>query len=255
MLDAPEAAEAIQFMQDLIYVHEVMPTPQVEFAMASAGGWASGILTLFGGERSAMAIAGRWWLCTLRNPAYRHLDLGAVAIPGVQMADGSVSRRVYAYSRSTLVNAHGKKREGALLFQAYLHGRAFNELVNRQADAMAAVAEYNYTAEFECNPDYPKEDYNEVWRQAMENSEPLEVCPYANGQTIDRILRIQLDLARANLKSGADAMRDAAQRINESIIETLAADPELRVKYYEELERGALPAWEPGARLPWEEAT
>ena len=51
VLDSPEAVAAIQFMQDLIYRYEVMPTPTEEMAMSSAGGWGTGVLGLFGAER------------------------------------------------------------------------------------------------------------------------------------------------------------------------------------------------------------
>lgn len=250
-LDSPEAAAAMQFMQDLIYKHEVMPTPQAEAAIASAGGWGTGVITLFGAERGAMAIGGRWWLCILRDPSYAHLDLGAVEIPALRLPDGRLSRRNYGYGRSTLINAAGPNIEGALLFIRFLFSPEWSALINRQADALGPVVRYNYTDDFMFNPAFPAEDFNAVWRSAMETTEAEQVSPYINGQTVDRILWKQTDLVRGNQKSGADAMRDAARRINEEIIETLARDARLRDKYYQALARGAEPAWEPGARLPW----
>jgi len=253
VLDKPEAIAAMQFMQDLIYKYEVMPTPQAETALASMGGWGSGVITLFAGERGAMAIGGRWWLCILRDPSYAHLKLGAVSIPALKLPDGTRSRRNYAYGKSTLVNAAGKNIEGALTFVKFLFSPEWSALINRQADALGPIVRFNYTDDFLHNPKHPEEDYNDVWRTALENAEAEIISPYVNGQVVDRILVKQTDLLRINLKSARDAMVDATKRINEAIIENLARDRVLRDQYYAALKKGAEPAWEPGAKLPWEQ--
>ena len=237
-LDSSEAGEAMQFYQDLIYKYRVTPSPTQESAMASAGGWGSGIIALFGADKAAMAIGGRWWLCLLRREDFADLPLGAVELPA------GPSRRIFGGGRSTLVNAKSKNIEGALTFLEYMHNKEWNDLINRQADALSPVMKYNYTEEFLHNPEHPEEDYNEVWRTAMENATPRQVSPYVNGQTVDRILAKQADLVRANLKSGAEAMREAARKINEAIIEQLEIDPVLKARYYKDIERGAPPAWD-----------
>ena len=237
-LDSAEAAEAMQFYQDLIYAHKVTPSPTEESAMASAGGWGSGIIALFGADKAAMAIGGRWWLCLLRRADFADLPLGAVELPA------GPSRRIFGGGRSTLVNARSKNIEGALTFLEYMHGKDWNDLVNRQADALSPVMEYNYTQEFLLNPEHPEEDYNAVWRSAMENATPRQVSAYVNGQTVDRILAKQADLVRADLKTGAEAMADAAREVNEAIIEQIEIDPELRARYYEDVGNGARPAWD-----------
>ena len=244
VLDSPEACRALQFLQDLIHEHHLMPSPMQRSAMATTGGWGSGTITLFGAERSAMAIGGRWWLCSLREDSYSHLDLGAAPMPGVRMADGTIRRRIVGGGRATLVNANSANIDGALCFLECLHGEEWNKLINRQADALGSVMAYNYTDEFLLNPAHPNEDYNTVWRSAMENAAPQQVSPYVNGDIAERLLNVQLDLARANQKSGADAMRDAARKINEAIVETLERDPVLRERYFAALDRGAAPAWD-----------
>jgi ABC-type glycerol-3-phosphate transport system substrate-binding protein len=206
--------------------------------MASAGGWGSGTITLFGAGRGATAVGGRWWLCILRNKDYAALRLGAVELPR------GPSGRVFGGGRSTLVNAKSENLEGALAFLEYMHGEHWNNLINRQADALAPVMKYNYTDEFLFNPEHPEEDYNVVWRATLANAVPTEVSPYVNGQAVDRILLKQGDLLRENLKSGAEAMRDAAHAINEAILELLKADRVLKDRYYREVEKGARPAWD-----------
>ncbi|MBI4560244.1 MAG: extracellular solute-binding protein [Candidatus Hydrogenedentes bacterium] len=243
VLDEPKACQAVQFMQDLIYKHKVMPTPTEEAAMSGSGGWGAGaqgggIIDLFGAGRGAMAIGGRWWLCLLRNETYSKLRLGAVELPR------GPSRRVFGGGRSTLVNAKSHNIEGALCFLEYLHSQPWNDLINEQADALAPVKKYNYTEGFLYNPEHPEEDYNAVWRSALENAEPMQVSAYVNGQTVDRILVEQLDMVKANVKPATRAMRDAARKINEAIVEQLRLDPELREQYYAAVKRGARPAWD-----------
>jgi multiple sugar transport system substrate-binding protein len=243
-LDTPEAADAAQFYQDLVYKYRVLPSPTEESAMATAGGWGSGVISLFGAGKGAMAVGGRWWLCMLRGKDYAGLRLGAVEIPR------GPSRRIFGGGRSTLVNAKSKNIEGALKFLEYMHGEHWNNLVNRQADALAPVMKYNYTEEFLFNPEHPEEDYNAVWRTALENATPTEVSPYVNGQTVDRLLLKQSDLLREKLKSGAEAMRDAAREINKAIREQLRTDPVLKERYLRDVARGARPAWDRPEEAP-----
>ena len=238
VLDSPEACAAAQFYQDLIHVHRVLPSPTEELAMATAGGWGSGTISLFGAGRGAMAVGGRWWLCMLRGKDYAHLRLGAVEMPA------GPSRRLFGYGRASLINAKSPNREGALAFLEYLHGPDWNNLINRQADALAPVMQYNYTDEFLHNPEYPEEDYNAVWRAALEDAVPFEVSPYVNGQFVDRVFLKQGDFLRERIKTGAEAMRDAARAINEAIIEQLRSDPELKERYFQAVAGGARPAWD-----------
>jgi len=241
VLDTPEAIAGLDFARDLIFVHNVMPSATEEMAMATQGGWGSGVISLFGAGHGAMAIGGRWWLCILRNKDYAHLRLGAVNLP-----KGPYDR-TWGGGRSTLVNANTKNIEGALAFLEYMYGPHWNRLINRQADALGPVMKCHYGEyedEFLHNSDHPEEDYNAVWRTALETAEPVQVSPYVNGQTVDRILLKVSDLVWADLKSPANALRDATRDVNKAIVEQLRMDPELRERYFEDLARGARPAWD-----------
>jgi len=224
VVDSPEAVAAVQFMHDLMYKHHVMPTPVDEATMATQGGWGSGSISYFGTGRGAMAMGGRWWLCTLRD--YGHLNLGAAESPYAKQ------RCSLAYARATLVNRYSPRRERALDFLVYEAGKPYNDLINQQADAVAAVVRYNYTPEFLHNPEHPEEDYNEVWREVVKRARPGDWSPFINGQTATRILDKQMDLVKNDQKPVPDAMRDAARLVNEEIAKTLDMDPSLRLKYY-----------------------
>lgn len=235
-LDSPQAIAALQFMKDLTFKYKIMPSLAEETTMARAGGWGADMITLFGSGRGAMAIGGRWWLAVLRQPSYAHLRLGVVPMPP------GPTGRIVGNGRSTLINRFSKHREGALTFLEYMHSKAWNELVNEQADALAPVMKYDYTNTFLHNPKYPKEDYNEVWRSALERATPEQVSYFVNGATVDRILSDKTELIRLG-GSVPKAMREATRLINKAIVDQLRRDPVLKKQYFEKLAHGAKPAW------------
>ena len=225
VLDSPEACAAIGFMRDLVYKHKVAPSPVEEAAMATTGGWGSGTISFFGAKKAAMALGGRWWLCTLRK--YEDLRLGAFECP-------HGPRRLFrGYGRSSLINKNSPHREAALEFLKYMAGKPYNDLVNHQADALAPVRRYCHTLEFLHDAEFPHEDFNAVWRDVMAFGVPDEVSPFVNGNVVGRIINKQLDLVKNDQKPAADAMRTAARQINEEIAKTLERDPTLRKRYAE----------------------
>ena len=224
-LDSPQAIAGIQLLQDLIYKHQVMASPNQESAMAAAGGWGTGTITLFGGGKGAMAHGGRWWLCLLRDPAYASLELGVTEFP-------HGPRKVFwGYGRATLVNKLSPYRRQAFEFIKFEHERPYNELINEQADALAPVIQYCSGRKFLFNPQYPKEDFNQQWSDVMGYGEPMESSPFVDGQVVQRIMDIQMDLVRTNAKTAAEACRDAARKIDEEIRKALREDPVLKARW------------------------
>jgi multiple sugar transport system substrate-binding protein len=223
VIDSPEAVAGIQFFQDLMYLYKVMPSPVDEAAMATAGGWGSGTITLFGAKKAAMAMGGRWWLCLLRES--KDLHLGAVEAP-------FGTRRVFlGYGKGTVINQFSPRREEALAFLQYLSGKSYNDLINHQADALAPVKAYSYTDNYLHDPAFPDEDYNDVWRDVMQYAFPEEISPYVNNQVAARIFDMQMDLIKGRQKPVADALHSAAEKVNEEIRKNLELDPELRAQY------------------------
>ena len=76
-----------------------------------------------------------------------------------------------------------------------------------------------------------------------------EISPFVNGQAVGRILGKQLDLVKSNQKSATDALRAAAQQINEEIEKTIARDPELRKRYEALVNLGRQGSWSGVTRL------
>lgn len=225
IVDSPQAVAGIQFMQDLTYKYHVAPSPSEEDAMATAGGWGSGTLTLFESGSAAMAEGGRYWLCTMRTDPAIHL--GAVSCPYPRGG-----RRVYlGGGRGTLINAKSPRREQALDFLLYLQSRQYTELINHQADGLGPVVRYCQTEKFLHDPAYPEEDYNAVWRDAIQHGVQTEMSPYINPQAAETIFNMQLDLIKSNQKPVAAALHDAAEQINEAIKANIAKDAKLRAQY------------------------
>ncbi len=224
-IDSPEAIAGIQLMQDLVYKYHVMPSPSEESAMSNSGGWGTGSINQFGGGKGAMAIGGRWWLCSLR--AFKDIKLGAVELPH------GPKRVFYGYGRATLINKNSPRKYDAMKFIVYMAGKDYNDLVNEQADALAPVMKYSYTTKYLHNAKYPKEDFNAVWRDTMKFAMPDETSPFVNGQVVSTILSRQLDLVKSNTKTPEAAMKTAAAQINVAIQKNLAEDPALAKQYAE----------------------
>jgi hypothetical protein len=184
-----------------------------------------------------MALGGRWWLCTLRD--YHGLRLGAVESPHARF------RICQGYAKVTLVNRNSPRRREALDFLRYEASREYNELIDDQADALGPTIRFAYTPRYLRNPQYPEEDYNAVWRSAMEHAQPDQVTPFVNGDLVARIFKKQLDLVQADEKTPAEAMRDAARLVNVEIRKTIDIDPSL-LRRYDALTKNAA-ATGPGA--------
>ncbi len=224
-IDSREAVAAIEFMLDLMYRYRVTPSPADEAAMATQGGWGSGHITWFMSGRAATAIGGRWWLCMPDMRKNPKLKLGVVEAPYGR------EHVFVGYGRSTVINKHSPHREQALEFLLYQAGSTYNELINHQADALAPVPKYSYGERFLRDPDFPEEDYNDVWRAVTEHAEPAESSPFINGQIASRIINTQLDLVRNRAKTVPAALAQAAREIDSEIAHTLARDPSLKERW------------------------
>jgi ABC-type glycerol-3-phosphate transport system substrate-binding protein len=231
VIDSPEAIAGVQFAHDLIYKEHVMPTPVEEASLSGQGGWGQGTLKWFGAGKGAMALGGRWWLCTLRDQT--HPAAGAAAtlrLSAVECPHGPL--RVFkGYGRATLVNATSPRAKEALDFLVYLSRKPYNDLCNAQADALAPVKRYSETPEYLRNPDYPEEDYNAVWRDVMAAAVPEETSIFADGQAVNQILNIQMDLVKSDQKTAAAALHDARVKIDAEIQKLIAQDPGLMERY------------------------
>ena len=224
-LDSPQCIAAVEFMQSLVQ-QGIVPDMAAEKSLAAGGGYGgASVITLFAGKRSATALGGRWWLCSMRDKQYSDLQLGAAEAPyGIE--------HVFAgYGKSTLINKYSPHRYDALAFLAYLHSRQYNELLNHEADGVGPVMKYVDEPGFLHDPAYPNEDFNEVWRSMQKVAVAEEVSPFMNGAVLQRLMIAQMDLIRSGDRSAAEAMREATRQVNRRIAENLKYNRELREEY------------------------
>jgi multiple sugar transport system substrate-binding protein len=224
VVDSPETIAGIQLGHDLLYKYKIAPTPVEEATLATAGGWGSGGMTFLMDGRVAMAWGGRWWLNRMRQQ--KGLRLGAVELPYAK------EKTLLGGARVAMINSRSPKREVALRFLKFLLSPEYNILLNDQADALAPLKSVAYTPRFLLNPDYPQEDYNEVWRNAVSRSQPDQVSPFVKGADLTDLNR-QVDLVKGDLKPPPDAMRDAARDVNARILRNARLKPHLGALYEE----------------------
>jgi hypothetical protein len=206
--------------------YRVSPTVAEEKALSAAGGWGgTSVMTLFGAQKSACALGGRWWLCRLREKDYASLRLGAAEAPY-----GTVHTFV-GYGKATLINKNSPNREAALKFIEYLHSEPYNTLINHQADGIGPVMKYADGEKFLHDPAYPNEDYNHVWREMQKAAVAEQVSPFMNGSVLQRLMGNQLDQVKNGDKSASAAMQDAAREVNAIIQDNVRRVPALREKY------------------------
>jgi len=229
VIDSPENRAALQLAHDLNYKYNVCPTPVQEAALTTQGGWGSGGMTYLMGGRVAMAVGGRWWLNLIRKEK-PDLNLGVVEMPYQKVP------RVVGGAGCTLVNANSPNREAAIRFVKFLASPEYSRLLNDQADALAPLMSECYTERFLHNPEWPKEDYNTVWRNVIKNARVDEISDFLRGSELGTI-STQLDLVRANLKGVPEALRDAQQNSNDRIRQLARSRPALRELYVKSLGR------------------
>lgn len=230
VVDSPEAVEAAQWYVDLFAKERVAPSPAEENAMATAGGWGQGTLTLFTSGRIAMFRGGRWGLIRYRE--IPDLRVGICPLPFRKR------KAVQLAWRATAVNPRGPHREEAFLFLRYLASKAYCEQINRSADANAPVEEYCHTGLFLHDPLHPEEDYNRLWIDEMACARSFEQSPFVSPFVSDRILDNHIEQMRNGLETPAQAMHAAAVEVNAQVKRTLSKEPPLRARYEATVGRG-----------------
>ena len=228
-LNSPESIACLTMVHDLLYKDKVAPTPQDETSIASGGGWggSAGPMAYFRRKAGAMAIGGRWWLAQLRDDIkLKQYRLGSVTLPIAKYDRFSGNG-----TRAVMVNALSPHRKEALDFAMYLMQPPYNHLLNEQADALAGVKSAAYSADYANNPRDPGQDFHLAFRQQIEKGFLLETSPFLGQSDFELYLNRQLDLVKLNMKSPADAMRDADRDITEAMHRWVDRIPGLKEKF------------------------
>lgn len=222
-LGEPEAVEAAQWLMDLQHVHECAPSPSEEEAMAAAGGWGQGIITLFDAQRLGMIRYGRWGLIVWRrNPDIR---IGVAPLPYKK------HKATTFVTRISVLNKKSPYMKQAFNFMRFLASEDYCNQINDSADNCAPVKKLCYTDRFLHNPEHPEEDYNHVFRDEMKCARSVELSKFVNPFVADRVYRRYVDLMRNKELTPEEAMTGAAEEIDEEMQEHIAKLPVLKAEY------------------------
>jgi len=113
---------------------------------------------------------------------------------------------------------------------------------------VSAVSRFDAGPGFLHDPNFPEEQDNDVWQEAMKVAVSEENSLFVDGQAAQKIIDTQMDLVKSDQKPVASALRDAAEQINAEIRKTVAEDPSLR-RMYDERVRAVAGSSSPARRL------
>ncbi|RYG36880.1 extracellular solute-binding protein [bacterium] len=228
-VDSPESIACLTFVRDLIYKYKVSPSPAEEQGINTGGGWGggAGAQVYFRKRVGAMARGGRWWLAQLRDDIRdRQFDLASVVPPIAKYPKFGGGG-----ARAVMVNSASPNREAAVDFVMYLLSDTYNLILNDQADALAGVKSYAYTARYLKPPKTPDETFHEAFRKTLEMGVPDPSSIYLPRSEVDLYLNRQLDLVKLGQKEPGAALKDAARDIDAAMHRYLDRHPDLKAKY------------------------
>ncbi len=270
LLGEPEAVAGMVFYHDLLFKHNVEPTPTQKAGVTSQGGWGGGSYrNWFGEGKVAMLVGARWMLIQFRrfisdqreamarweeeHPGEPYtgpvpVRMGACLMP--RFKDG---RRYTKFgARCVGINKMSPNREAALNFMEYIAGEKYSELINLGADSKPGNKAYNEMDQFR-HPDWLEEE--QVHLMSIRSIPYGRVSPrsmFVPNATIFRYFRMAKDQLVANPDLTEDdiarVMAKTAERIDQEIARNIDRTPRLRGIYEKLLARGAEPI-----RFPLEE--
>jgi multiple sugar transport system substrate-binding protein len=229
ILDSPESIAAMQFYLDLMHKHQLAPSPDAAAAISGDGGWGVNQMHWFATGRAASMIGGRWMIILLRQYPEMEGNLGVALVPHMP---GGVPA-TYCGARGPGINALSKNIEESLLFLQYLASDDYSRIIAMSSDALPPNRHYVEDPNNLLNPEYPWEDFQEVFVRAMDYAESKETSPFVESSYVSRVWIEAIEAAENRLITAEEAMRTVTRRVNERIRLNLRDQPELR-KLYEE---------------------
>jgi multiple sugar transport system substrate-binding protein len=227
-LDSPESVACLTFIDDLIYKYKVSPSPDDEQSITTVGDWGGlGAMAYFRKGLGAMAVGGRWWLAQLRGDVRDHgLHLGSVTLPIAKFPHFNGGG-----ARAVMVNSLSRHRSEAIDFVAFLAQEDYGDLLNDQADALAALRRLAYTDRYLHNPRDPGQDIHGAFRKMLEMGVPLTESPYVEPTEVDDLLNAQLDLVKLHQKTPWQGLHDATANITRLMKRNIERDSALRARF------------------------
>ncbi|MFB3896017.1 MAG: ABC transporter substrate-binding protein [bacterium] len=203
--DSPECLAAIEFVNDLQMKYHVMPTLAEENQIANLGNW-GGAMNLFTAEKVAMSVGGRYMTVSYRQR--KDLEWSIAPLPrGKYPAN-------FAFSKSYVIPHNAKHPEESFRFVKFLADKEDELIVTRTGDGLPSRISVSKLPEFLFNPEFPKEDKNQIYLDEMQIARTVEISPYVPGFEEARILNEEFGKLWAKKQTPKETVTNVAKQIN-----------------------------------------
>lgn len=200
LLDAPEAAEALQALTDLMWRHHVAPTPQQDANLP-------GYVTMLQTDNLAMHISGHWSL--LDYAAVEDLRFGVAVLPRFKTPVTVI------LGSPTVIFAGTQHLEAAVRFYKFHNNPEAVDLFARGLWMPLQRAYYTDPEKMALwldNPVHPPEMQPAFTDYIVNYARPLPSYYLRNyAAVLDRAIRPALEQIWANRATAAEALAEAAQ--------------------------------------------
>ncbi len=210
LLDKPESVSTLQWIQDLMYTHKVMPR-QADLA-------AMGVTAMFSSGKAAMAIGPEWVRYEVA-PAHEKegFEYGVALLP-----KGSKGRVTGYWPGITSVTSQAKSPEAAWAVAKWISGDEYQRRMTVEIPESPAARIETSTYGFTEGLKYPED------RSAYLESPKYGYLYYNNlryGKEVYDIIEPGLDQCWQGAKKPAEVVGEICQAVNAKIAELKAAAP------------------------------
>jgi multiple sugar transport system substrate-binding protein len=221
-LDSEGYIKVLSLLYKWTHVDGLFPTAADVASFATDTGYGGANLQLWNSGNYAMTIIGRYMLIQARK--FDPVPVSVSRFPCDEFHNAIIS------TRAAGVYAGGKHKDLAVLFQAFLASRDYNDHIVKDADALPPNPAFTRSEAFLRPPDYPNEWGAHGDEVEMANTIALtqNFCPFLPQAVVGRVESETVDEALSGHVTPDDAARKAAKIINDEIQRTIAKQPDLR---------------------------
>jgi ABC-type glycerol-3-phosphate transport system substrate-binding protein len=239
IFNSPQTVAALQFYHDLEFKYHVMPTTVDRSSMSSQGGYGSGNVTLFTGQRGAMLDFARYIYIVINQTNRERAQEGQPPLRIMPLPPlTGIKPLLIAGARCTAINRRSRHVTEALRFLQFLTSKEFNDQINRSADSLNATAEFARSpAGVDITGGRPSIAGcdSPLWVQATLQSVSTPGSVFVSGPAFTQIVTEESDRLENNLQSPAETAARIQDRVNAAMARYLALRPALK-RQWQDLE-------------------
>ncbi|MBL4574771.1 MAG: extracellular solute-binding protein [Opitutaceae bacterium] len=225
-LQSPEVEELYHLFYRWTKDLKILATKEGAKALSSGSDvQSSARLYLFSQGNYGLLFAGRWALMYFREIGPEKLSISEIPYQ-------SFRNTTFGYGASTIYKG-SKNKDLAYYFLKFMASPAFNKEIIRNADGLPPVPEYATVKEFSKPEQYPEEwGLHDRFREVAEEIAISDsYCPFIPQRMAERYEQAALDKFLMNRMSAKEALKDAAERIENHILGFVSQSERLEKKY------------------------